>query len=150
MHSKTLIQANYLLDELPTHELFTLQALLSTAIRMRSDANLNTPPRPGREVVETIKTPSVTYQLELVNCGKERCKQCNGKGGKPAHGPYWYAYWSQEGKTKSKYIGKELPKQEENKPIEEQTEFTLPPVPPKKVLSGDEQHIRNLLAHRNI
>jgi hypothetical protein len=50
----------------------------------------------GREVVT-----SVTYRLEKVRCGKKGCKKC-------PHGPYWYAYWKENGKTKSKYIGKTL------------------------------------------
>ena len=50
----------------------------------------------GREVVA-----SVTYRLEKVRCGKKGCKKC-------PHGPYWYAYWKENGKTKSKYIGKTL------------------------------------------
>ena len=37
---------------------------------------------------------------------KERCKCAEGK----LHGPYWYAYWSEGGKTRSQYIGKRLPK----------------------------------------
>lgn len=43
---------------------------------------------------------SVTYQLELVQCGKPRCRRW--------HGPYWYAYWSAGGRTRSLYIGKRL------------------------------------------
>jgi len=45
-----------------------------------------------REVVA-----SVTYRLEKVRCGKKGCKKC-------PHGPYW----KENGKTKSKYIGKTL------------------------------------------
>ena len=60
-----------------------------------------------REVVpgSQRKVGAMTYQLELVRCGKERCHCATGKG----HGPYWYGYWSSGGKTRSKYIGKELP-----------------------------------------
>lgn len=43
---------------------------------------------------------SVTYRQEWVYCGKE-CKRC-------PHGPYWYAYWKEGGRTRSKYVGKEL------------------------------------------
>ncbi len=43
---------------------------------------------------------SVTYQLEQVQCGKRKCVRW--------HGPYWYAYWSSFGKTRSLYIGKKL------------------------------------------
>jgi len=43
---------------------------------------------------------SVTYRQEWVYCGKE-CKKC-------PHGPYWYCYWKEDGKTRTKYIGKVL------------------------------------------
>lgn len=46
-----------------------------------------------------------TYRLEGVRCGNENCKCAAGK----LHGPYWYAYWSEGGKTKSQYVGKKLP-----------------------------------------
>jgi hypothetical protein len=65
---------------------------------------------PKREVIEERKTPTGTLRLELVNCGKDRCKRCRGG---PAHGPYWYAYWKQDGHTRSKYIGKQLPAEQE-------------------------------------
>ncbi len=44
----------------------------------------------------------VTYRLEHVRCGKPGCKSC-------PHGPYWYAYFREEGKLRSRYIGRELP-----------------------------------------
>jgi hypothetical protein len=47
-----------------------------------------------------------TYRLQVVRCGKEICKCRKGS----LHGPYWYAYWVEKGKTKSQYIGKKLPK----------------------------------------
>ncbi len=34
-------------------------------------------------------------------CGKESCNSC-------PHGPYWYAEWTEEGKRKTKYLGKNL------------------------------------------
>jgi hypothetical protein len=46
----------------------------------------------------------VTYRQEHVRCGKERCRSC-------PHGPYWYAYWKEEGRTRSRYIGRHLPGQ---------------------------------------
>jgi len=52
-------------------------------------------------VVEQRQDDGVTYQLERVRCGKERCRKC-------PHGPYWYAYYRKGfgGKVVSKYIGK--------------------------------------------
>lgn len=49
---------------------------------------------------DRILGASVTYQLERVQCGKPRCARW--------HGPYWYAYWSAGGRTRSLYIGKKL------------------------------------------
>ena len=45
---------------------------------------------------------AVTYRLESVQCGKSGCKTC-------PHGPYWYAYYRENGRLKSRYIGRELP-----------------------------------------
>ena len=49
-----------------------------------------------------------TFRLERVSCGKENCRTCQGT--KPAHGPYWYAYWETGGRAKPKmqkrYIGR--------------------------------------------
>ena len=48
-------------------------------------------------------SPAIVYQQESVNCGKANCTKCaKGEG----HGPYWYAYYTERGRTKSVYIGK--------------------------------------------
>ena len=60
----------------------------------------------GREVVETQRIGDRLYQLERIRCGKTGCK-CMSKNG-ASHGPYWYAYWRDEGKLKSRYVGKHL------------------------------------------
>jgi hypothetical protein len=44
----------------------------------------------------------VTYRQEHVKCGKDRCTKC-------PHGPYWYAYWKEDGRTRSRYVGRHLP-----------------------------------------
>lgn len=44
----------------------------------------------------------ITYRQQFTRCGKQRCRKCR-EG--PGHGPYWYAYWSENGRTVSKYIG---------------------------------------------
>ncbi len=50
----------------------------------------------------------VTYRQQYTRCGKQRCRKCReGEG----HGPYWYAYWSEKGRTVSKYIGSHLPEE---------------------------------------
>lgn len=58
----------------------------------------------GREIVEVQHVGDRLYQLEQVRCGKAGCK-CAGENGE-LHGPYWYAYWRDDGKLKSRYIGK--------------------------------------------
>jgi len=55
--------------------------------------------------------PGVSYRHEYVRCGKVGCRKCAGGG--QGHGPYWYAYWFECGRTRSKYIGKELPRASE-------------------------------------
>ena len=49
-----------------------------------------------------------TCRLERVSCGKLGCSLC--KGTKPAHGPYWYAYWETGGRRRprmhKRYIGR--------------------------------------------
>ncbi|MFQ5796689.1 MAG: DUF6788 family protein [Candidatus Bipolaricaulia bacterium] len=54
----------------------------------------------GREVVGEYKVGSKTYRLERVSCGKSNCKCAK----EELHGPYWYAYWWENGHTKSEYI----------------------------------------------
>ncbi len=63
---------------------------------------------PGRQVVEVHRhdPTGTTYQLEYKRCGKPTC--CCAHGGGEGHGPYWYAYWREGGKPRSRYIGKEL------------------------------------------
>ena len=48
----------------------------------------------------------ITYRQQYTRCGKQRCRKCREGAG---HGPYWYAYWSEKGRTVSKYIGTHLP-----------------------------------------
>jgi hypothetical protein len=47
-------------------------------------------------------TGKVTYRQEPVRCGRQNCTRC-------PHGPYWYAYWREDGRLRSRYIGKDLP-----------------------------------------
>lgn len=46
--------------------------------------------------------PTLTYRQEMVRCGKSGCRSC-------PHGPYWYAYWKEDGRTRKRYIGRSLP-----------------------------------------
>ena len=91
-------------------DMLKLAAYLNTQIRMLQEEEESGREREphqlkGREVVTLKKAGAVTYQLERIKCGKENCKCSKGQG----HGPYWYKYWSVGGRTKSAYIGKNLP-----------------------------------------
>lgn len=45
--------------------------------------------------------PTVRLRQREVKCGKRGCVSC-------PHGPYWYAYWSEGGRRRSRYIGRLL------------------------------------------
>lgn len=59
--------------------------------------------------------PTLRYRREHVRCGKDGCTAC-------PHGPYWYAYWREDGRTRKRYIGRHLPG--------EPTEPVVPDAPP--------------------
>jgi DNA-binding SARP family transcriptional activator len=73
-----------------------------------------TPPVPTTN--ETEPTPegesgkpepaTVSYQQKYTRCNKPTCRPC-AEG--PGHGPYWYAYWWEGGRTRTRYLGKTLP-----------------------------------------
>ncbi len=50
----------------------------------------------------------IAYRQQYVRCGKEHCRRCPPHG--PGHGPYWYGfYWDYRQRTRSFYVGKQLP-----------------------------------------
>jgi len=59
---------------------------------------------PGLAIPSGIQ---VTYRQQYRRCGKATCSRCAAGG--PAHGPYWYAYWWEGGRTRSRYLGKQIP-----------------------------------------
>lgn len=60
--------------------------------------------RQGREFEAPAAEPrgKVTFRQQMVRCGRANCGRC-------PHGPYWYAYWREGGRLRSRYIGKQLP-----------------------------------------
>lgn len=61
-----------------------------------------------------------TYRQRFMRCG--RCESCfRGEG----HGPYWYAYWNEEGRTRTAYVGRELPEFDEGGPHASWTVTTI-------------------------
>ena len=51
---------------------------------------------------------NATLEQRLVNCGNARCQRC--RGGRASHGPYWYAYWKDGAKLRTRYVGVEISK----------------------------------------
>jgi hypothetical protein len=45
--------------------------------------------------------PDVNLRQKQVKCGKAGCTRC-------PHGPYWYAYWTENGTRRSRYVGRLL------------------------------------------
>ncbi len=74
---------------LDAYDLRRLQMLIR-GLLMEED-----PPGPGT-------TGKITFRQEMVKCGKQGCSRC-------PHGPYWYAYWREGGRMRSRYVGKHLP-----------------------------------------
>lgn len=91
------------LRELPISQLRQLSVWLQEILYESTDNEPQAKNR-TRQVLEQRQQDGKTYRLERVRCSKENCKCASGH----LHGPYWYAYWTENGKTKSWYIGKEL------------------------------------------
>ena len=87
-----------------TSELVDLRNRIEAELTRRELAERQTPE--SRRVVEERPATTGTLRLEMVKCGKNRCKKC-AEG--PAHGPYWYLYFRRNGKLASRYIGKTIP-----------------------------------------
>jgi uncharacterized protein (DUF2147 family) len=91
-----------ILDMLPTFTAKELRIILDLARDL--DARYKKWEDPYNH--QTEHTTNGTYVQERVKCGKSGCKGCSQLGG---HGPYWYWYYSEGGKTRKKYIGKHKP-----------------------------------------
>lgn len=74
--------------DLDEHDLRRLQ-ILTRAQLERSGA------------IDASDKPQVSMRQQMVRCGKQGCTKC-------PHGPYWYAYWTEEGRRRSRYVGRLL------------------------------------------
>jgi len=74
--------------ELDSHDLRRLQILTRAQLE-----------REG--AIGPAAQPRVSLRNQMVRCGKRGCTKC-------PHGPYWYAYWTEEGKRRSRYVGRLL------------------------------------------
>lgn len=68
-------------------------------------ARLNKLKETSRENYESIPE-NATIKREYVKCGYYACRRCK-------HGPYYYAYWRDQGKRFKKYLGKYDPRNKE-------------------------------------
>jgi hypothetical protein len=53
----------------------------------------------ARGIALSDTSPKVHLRARMVRCGKETCTTC-------PHGPYWYAYWTEDGRRRSRYVGR--------------------------------------------
>ncbi len=83
------------LRSLDRHDLRRVLIFVRGLLTSLGDDSVTTDPLDGSE-------PRVTYRRESVRCGKEGCNSC-------PHGPYWYAYYREDGRLRSRYIGRDLP-----------------------------------------
>ena len=51
--------------------------------------------------LDSSSEPNVSLRQQMVRCGKTGCTKC-------PHGPYWYAYWTENGSRRSRYVGRLL------------------------------------------
>lgn len=85
------------LTEAQRQELRAIDERLQEVLEERRASRSSAPaPRTEKQI------GSITFRYETVRCGKENCSRC-------PHGPYWYAYWKEGGRTRSRYIGRSLP-----------------------------------------
>ena len=104
----TLTQLKKLIRQTKPAQRKKLYEWLDELIRGDQESATHDTSKSQPEKVEESTADGRTYRLESIRCGKKGCKCADGK----PHGPYWYAYWLENGKTKSQYVGKKLPQVE--------------------------------------
>lgn len=93
---------------------------------------LEEPPTPAVQGSDRRVRGRVTYQRELVRCGKPSCR-CATMG--DAHGPYWYGYRWESGRIRKHYIGRDFAELSERFNVEAET-------PSRRATSGKERPSR--------
>jgi hypothetical protein len=103
-----LIDIKQMVKELPLSQARQLARWLNRYVKTmeQSEGQPFAKNRKIRLLKEHRTNPLKAYRLEGVRCGKDGCRCGAGK----LHGPYWYRYWTEGGRTKSEYVGKRLPK----------------------------------------
>jgi hypothetical protein len=87
------------LDKLSERELEQLRQIEE---RLRKAVQERKPTLTQRAITAEQQFGSLTFRYETVRCGKPNCTRC-------PHGPYWYVYWKDGGRTRSRYVGRTLP-----------------------------------------
>ncbi len=87
------------LDQLSDRQ---IQQLREIEERLRRAVQERRATSPQRAVTAEQQFGSLTFRYETVRCGKANCTRC-------PHGPYWYVYWKEGGRTRSRYVGRSLP-----------------------------------------
>ena len=100
-----LLQLKHVLRNLSLSQLRKLDEWLHELIR-RAEIADRVEQSSSRKRTTEKTLDNQTYRLESVCCGKENCRCARGE----LHGPYWYSYMRIEGRVKSKYVGKKLPR----------------------------------------
>jgi hypothetical protein len=95
------------LDDLPGPELYAVELERHGGAEHSEDTDGTDRIRvnPGRELVEVSRQGARCYRLEKIKCGKKGCRCTRGE----LHGPYWYAYYRENGRMRCEYMGKSLP-----------------------------------------
>ena len=74
------------------------------------EAQLDAQERAGQKGGEVLEVEPASgggsYVLQKVRCGKPTCRCA--RAGEELNGPYWYLFTKKDGKTRSKYLGKNL------------------------------------------
>lgn len=101
----TLHKVQRMVEQLSWEELRQLDRYLHELLQeIEAVRGQEMPVKQDTEILDERKLGSRTYRLQRIKCGKTSCKCASGE----RHGPYWYAFWWENGSTRTKYIGKNL------------------------------------------
>ncbi|RIK09433.1 MAG: hypothetical protein DCC49_06175 [Acidobacteria bacterium] len=99
---KSLVRAVRNLDEYELRRLVIYASdLLDSAAPSEADGDGDTSASSGATAQGSTE---VRVRSQRVRCSKPSCTRC-------PHGPYWYAYWREGGRARSRYLGKRLPEE---------------------------------------
>lgn len=97
-----MVRTETILASLETLSLADLRRIVATAQALIT--RMEAWQHPAANQPASASVAGKTYRQEYVRCGKASCTTCTSG---PGHGPYWYAYWSERGRKRKQYIGKQ-------------------------------------------